>query len=463
MEKYSSLIDVSVNTEPRPIDQGHVYVRAQRGRWQRLRKLVSWMLMLCFLLGPWLRWHGQQAVLLDVELQRFHLFGMTIWPQDLTLLALLLMVAAFGLFFITALVGRVWCGYLCPQTVWTFWFIWVEEKLEGSANKRRLLQKSPWSLNKLWRKTAKHLIWILISLVTGFTFIAYFVPAAALASDLLQFSESFLTTFWVVFFALCTYLNAGWMRAIMCTHMCPYSRFQSAMFDKDTYSIAYDVTRGERRGPRSRHTDAGQLGLGDCIDCNLCVQVCPTGIDIRDGLQYECINCGACADACDQTMKQMGSATGLIRYASERQLAGGHTRLWRPKLIGYGVMLLLMVVALVYAAVSRVPMALDVQRDRNQLFRETPQGWVENTYLLKLANRTQQPQHYRVQVVGVDALSWSGERAVTVLAGEIVNLSISLAADPRLFAKPIQAITFVAGNEQMQVQADSQFFSPRRE
>lgn len=346
--------------------------------------------------------------------------------------------------------------------MWTFWFIWVEEKLEGSANKRRQLSKAPWSLNKLARKGGKHLIWMLISLVSGFTFIAYFLPAAELGSSLLQFSAGLLPTFWVVFFALCTYLNAGWMRAIMCTHMCPYSRFQSAMFDKDTFSVSYDAARGERRGPRSRKADTAALQLGDCIDCNLCVQVCPTGIDIRDGLQYECINCGACADACDQTMRQMGYATGLIRYASERQLEGGKTRLWRPRLIGYGLMLLLMLGMLIYAAASRVPMALDVQRDRNQLYRETPQGWVENTYILKLSNRTQQPQSYRVRVEGMESVHWSGADTVTVLAGEILNLPVSLAADPYLLSEPMYSIQFVAGNDELQVQADSQFFSPVR-
>ncbi|MDX1266967.1 MAG: cytochrome c oxidase accessory protein CcoG [Oceanisphaera sp.] len=463
MENPSSRIDVvNVCTEPRPIVQGHVYVRAQSGRWQRLRRLIGWGLMLLFLVGPWLRWNGQQALLLDLEQQRFHLFGITIWPQDLTLLALFLMVAAFGLFFITAFLGRVWCGYLCPQTVWTFWFIWIEEKLEGSANKRRQLNKAPWSLNKLARKGGKHLLWWLASLLSGFTFIAYFIPAAELGAGLLQWSAGVLPTFWVAFFALCTYLNAGWMRAIMCTHMCPYSRFQSAMFDRDTYSIAYDATRGERRGPRSRKADVASLKLGDCIDCKLCVQVCPTGIDIRDGLQYECINCGACADACDQTMNQMGYATGLIRYASESQLAGGKTRLWRPKLIGYGIMLLLMLATLVYAAATRVPMALDVQRDRNQLFRETSEGWVENTYTLKLSNRTQQPQQYHVRVEGLDHALWRGADEVWVPAGEIVNLPISLAIDPYLLPGSIHPLRFVAGNQEAEVGADSQFFSAGR-
>ena len=234
------------------------------------------------------------------------------------------------------------------------------------------------------------------------------------------------------------------------------------MFDRDTYSIAYDATRGERRGPRSRKADVASLKLGDCIDCKLCVQVCPTGIDIRDGLQYECINCGACADACDQTMNQMGYNTGLIRYASESQLAGGKTRLWRPKLIGYGIMLLLMLATLVYAAATRVPMALDVQRDRNQLFRETSEGWVENTYTLKLSNRTQQPQQYRVRVEGLDHAVWRGADEVLVPAGEIVNLPISLAIDPYLLPGSIHPLRFVAGSQEAEVGADSQFFSAGR-
>ncbi|PSJ45114.1 cytochrome c oxidase accessory protein CcoG [Zobellella endophytica] len=427
----------------RPTDDGHIYVRAQKGQWQRLRKLMGWFFMLLFVVGPWLTWNNRQAILLDVEQQRFHIFGSTIWPQDLTLLALLFVVAAFGLFFITTFLGRVWCGYLCPQTVWTFLFIWFEEKFEGSANKRRQLDKSSWNFNKLWRKSAKHAAWLAVSLFTGFTFIAYFVPAVELGLGLLTFSASFWPVFWVLFFAFCTYGNAGWMRTIMCTHMCPYSRFQSAMFDKDTYTVSYDVERGEQRGPRPRKKDPKELGLGDCIDCDMCVQVCPAGIDIRDGLQYECINCGACVDACDQTMERMGYENGLISYTTEHKLRHKETHVARPKLIGYGVVMVIMLAAFVYMAANIMPLGVEVIRDRNQLYRETAEGLVENTYTLKIINKTLEAETYQLKVDGVDELEWIGPTEVTVSGGEVFTLPISLSADPYLLSSPVQDITFV--------------------
>lgn len=453
----------------RPTDEGHIYVRAQAGRWQRLRKQMGWFFMLLFMVGPWLGWNGRQAILLDIEHQRFHIFGATIWPQDLTLLALLFMVAAFGLFFVTTFLGRVWCGYLCPQTVWTFIFIWFEEKIEGSANKRRQLDKAPWNVNKVWRKAAKHLCWLGFSLFTGFTFIAYFVPAQELALGLLTFSASFWAGFWVLFFAFCTYGNAGFMRTIMCTHMCPYSRFQSAMFDKDTYTVSYDAERGEQRGPRPRKKDPKALGLGDCIDCDLCVQVCPAGIDIRDGLQYECINCGACVDACDQTMERMGYAPGLISYTTEHKLRHKETHVARPKLIGYGVVMAVMLAAFAYLASNIMPMDMEVIRDRNQLYRETAEGLVENTYTLKLINKTMEPVTYQLGVEGLKQAEWIGPSEISIRAGEVLSLPVSLSVDPYLLSSPVQDITFVMTRQGVKpddskaaVRNESKFFSATR-
>ncbi|WP_107850343.1 cytochrome c oxidase accessory protein CcoG [Oceanimonas marisflavi] len=461
MNDTSSRIDVKVCTDvSRPRDQGHIYVRAQQGRWQRLRRRLGWGLMLLFLAGPWLRWNGTQAILLDWEAQRFHLFGMTIWPQDLTLLALLLMVAAFALFFITAWLGRVWCGYLCPQTVWTFWFIWVEEKLEGSANRRRRRDQEAWSADRLLRKGGKHLIWWLISLLSGFTFIAYFTPAAELALGLLTLSAGGWPAFWVGLFALCTYLNAGWMRTLMCTHMCPYSRFQSAMFDAGTLSAAYDAGRGESRGPRPRKADHRAQGLGDCIDCNLCVQVCPAGIDIRDGLQYECINCGACIDACDQTMSHMGYPQGLIRYASENELAGRTTDRSRWRLMGYGGITAGLLALLVLTAVTRTPLALEVVRDRHQLYREALDGSVENTFTLKLANKAQQPQRVTLAVEGLASPAWHGPRQVTLAPGGVTEVPISLSLSNPAPGEKVRPVVFVATGERGEVRTDSRFLAP---
>ncbi len=330
-----------------------IYVRESKGTFQKLRRYGGWFLLLLFALVPWIPYGERQAVLLDIGNQQFNFFGTTLYPQDLTLLALLFMVAAFGLFFITTFLGRVWCGYLCPQTVWTFMYIWFEEKLEGSANKRRKQDSGKLSPNLIVRKGLKHVAWLAIALATGFTFTGYFVPIGALVSDFFTLNASFWPVFWVLFFAGCTYANAGWMRSIMCIHMCPYARFQSAMFDKDTFIVGYNSQRGETRGPRSRKADPKTLGLGDCIDCDLCVQVCPTGIDIRDGLQYECINCGACIDACDKTMDRMGYEKGLISYTTEHRLSGKHTKVMRPKLLGYGSVLLVMI-ALFFVQISAV-------------------------------------------------------------------------------------------------------------
>ncbi|MCC4262920.1 cytochrome c oxidase accessory protein CcoG [Oceanimonas baumannii] len=457
----SSRIDVRVCTETtRPRDQGHIYVRAQQGRWQRLRRQLGWGLMLLFLVGPWLRWNGNQAILLDWEAQRFHLFGMTIWPQDLTLLALLLMVAAFALFFMTAWLGRVWCGFLCPQTVWTFWFIWVEEKLEGSANQRRHRDRQPASLDSRLRKGGKHLIWSLIALLSGFTFVAYFTPAGELAQGLLTLSAAPWPVFWVVLFALCTYLNAGWMRTIMCTHMCPYSRFQSAMFDANTLSAAYDAGRGEQRGPRSRKSDHRAQGLGDCIDCELCVQVCPAGIDIRDGLQYECINCGACIDACDQTMNKMGYAAGLIRYASENTLAGRSAGRSRFKMLGYGVFTVALLALLVLTVASRTPLALEVVRDRQQLYREALDGSIENTFTLKLANKSQHEQQVALTVEGLNNPAWHGDQRIVLEPGKVMEVPISLSLDAPEPGITAQTVVFVATTERHQVRTDSRFLTP---
>ncbi|MGF1687509.1 cytochrome c oxidase accessory protein CcoG [Photobacterium japonica] len=419
-----------------------IYVRAVKGLYQQLRRRMGAILMLLFMGLPWLPYGDRQAILLDIEQQQFHFFGTTFWPQDLTLLATLFVIAAFALFFITTFLGRVWCGYLCPQTVWTFIYIWFEEKLEGAANKRRKQDSLPLTRHLLWRKTLKHLAWLAVALATGLTFIGYFLPIHTLVIDFFTANVSFWAGFWVLFFTACTYANAGWMRTIVCLHMCPYARFQSAMFDKDTYIVGYDAARGEQRGPRSRKHDHKAQGLGDCIDCNLCVQVCPTGIDIRDGLQYECINCGACVDACDETMKKMGYETRLLSYTTEHKLEGHKTTILRPKLLGYGTVMGAMIGLFFYLLQAVQPMGLDVLRDRSQLFKINSEGLVENTYTLKILNKTQQPAQYQLTVQGLDAVQWYGEQHIHVAAGEIFTLPISLGIAPEALTSPISAITF---------------------
>ncbi|OEE69244.1 cytochrome c oxidase accessory protein CcoG [Enterovibrio norvegicus FF-33] len=440
-----------------------IYVREAKGIYQKLRQKMGWFFLLLFVLTPWIPYGDRQAILIDIGHQQFNFFGTTLWPQDLTLLASVLMIAAFGLFFITTFLGRVWCGYLCPQTVWTFIYIWFEEKLEGSANKRRKQDSLPPTKALIARKAIKHICWFAVALLTGLTFVGYFVPVKTLFIEFFTFSSTFWVTFWVLFFSVCTYGNAGWMRSIMCIHMCPYARFQSAMFDKDTFIVGYDSSRGEQRGPRPRKKDPKELGLGDCIDCNLCVQVCPTGIDIRDGLQYECINCGACIDACDETMEKMNYAKGLISYTTEHKLEGHDIDIARPKLIGYGVVMIAMCALFFYLLAEVQPMRLDVIRDRTELFRTNSDGLIENTYTLKILNKTQQPETYSLSVTGIDGIEWYGKQKVTLKAGEVFTLPVSLAIDPYELSTPVANITFVlerqSGDDQKSVETESRFIS----
>jgi cytochrome c oxidase accessory protein FixG len=303
--------------ESAPSNNGKIQFREQKGPFQQLRSLLNSALVLLFFVIPFISYQDKQAILFDIDKQQFHFFSLTLWPQDFTLLAWVFIAAAFALFFITVFWGRVWCGFLCPQTAWTFMYVWIESRIEGSSNKRKLLDKAPWTADKLMKRTSKHTSWALVALLTGCGFIGYFVPARELYLDIFSLNASFWVSSWVWFFAICTYLNAGWMREQMCLHCCPYSRFQAVMFDANTKTVTYDAARGESRGPRKRNQ---ATELGDCVDCNLCVDVCPTGIDIRNGLQYECINCGACVDACNQTMDQFGYAPNLISFISENAL-----------------------------------------------------------------------------------------------------------------------------------------------
>jgi len=422
--------------------RSHIYVREVKGRVETLRRALGFALMALFLVLPWLTWNGEQAILLDIINQRFRIFGLTLWPQDLTILAWIFMISAFALFLVTTLYGRVWCGFTCPQTTWTFIFMWVERKLEGSRHQRMKLDQRPWDLNKFLRKTGKHSAWILIALFTAMTFVGYFTDIRALFSGLWFGHSSAWATGFVLFFTFATYGNAGWMREIMCTHICPYARFQSAMFDKDTYIVAYDEKRGEPRGPRKRKADPAELGLGHCVDCSLCVQVCPTGIDIRNGLQYECINCGACVDACDGVMEKMGYPKKLISFTTERKLEGGQTKTFRFKSVGYGAALLVLTGLLVADIVLRIPLEFDVTRDRNTLYRENQQGFIENVYTVRVINKSQQNQVYQLSVTGVEDLQWQGPEQISVASGEVEVLPVTVAIDPYFLDTALQEISF---------------------
>ena len=373
-----------------------VYPRQVNGRFARLRDMAMYVLLGLYYFLPWMTVGEHQAVLFDLPARKFYIFGLTFWPQDFIYLATLLISAGLFLFFFTALAGRLWCGYACPQTVWTEAFLLMERWTEGNRQRRMRLDAAPWTSGKILRKSSKHILWILFSLWTCFTFVGFFTPIRELGGNILSFSLGPWETFWAVFYSFATYGNAGFLREQVCKYMCPYARFQSAMFDHDTLLISYDQKRGEPRGSRRRGADSKPLGLGDCIDCTLCVQVCPTGIDIREGLQIECIACAACIDVCDQVMDRMGYPRGLIRYTTENALQGKHTRVLRPRIFVYASLLLLIIGGSLWSMTHRIPLRADLVRDRNALYRELPGGLIENVYTLNVTNMDAAAHEYRL-------------------------------------------------------------------
>ncbi|MGF1548014.1 MAG: cytochrome c oxidase accessory protein CcoG [Thiotrichales bacterium] len=407
-----------------------IYPRQVTGIFATLRWAAVLALLGLYYVVPWIEWGGRQGVLFDLPNRKFYIFSATFWPQDFFYLAALLIIAALALFFFTAVAGRLWCGYACPQTVWTEAFMWIERQFEGNRMKQMKLDKAPWNAERVLRKGGKQVVWILFSIWTGLTFVGYFTPIRELVPSFLVLNTGPWETFWVLFYGFATYGNAGWMREQVCIYMCPYARFQSAMFDKDTLVISYDTARGEPRGARKRSVDPKQASLGDCIDCTMCVQVCPTGIDIRDGLQYQCIGCAACIDVCDEVMEKMGYPKGLVRYTTEHALEGGDTKLLRGRTMLYATMLLAITVALFTAIATRVPLELGVIRDRNALYRETGEGLLENVYTLKIINKDEVPHRYSVSVTGLEGMKLSGADDVSIPSGEVRDLVVSIAVDP---------------------------------
>lgn len=454
-----------------------VYPREVSGRFSTLRITAAWVLLGLFYGLPWLRWDDRQAILFDLPARKFHLLSLTLWPQDFIFLAWLLVIAALSLFFFTAVGGRLWCGYACPQTVWTEVFLWMEKVTEGNRAKRMKLDAAPWSTGKLLRKASKQTLWITFSLWTGFTFVGFFTPVDELASAILRLELGPWETFWVLFYGFATYGNAGFLREQVCKYMCPYARFQSAMFDRDTLIITYDSERGEPRGGRRKGTEPRSVGLGDCTDCTLCVQVCPTGIDIRDGLQYECIACAACIDACDGVMDKMGYARGLVRYDTENALNRKQSAVLRPRIIVYGVLLALLCVGFVLALALRQPLGLDVIHDRNTLYRNLDSGEIENVYLLKILNKDNVPRRYLVAVSGTanDDREYRldpPDATFDVPAGEVFNAAVRVrrdAYDDRDAnatstggSTELQFSIVAVDDPRLKVSAEARFFAPQR-
>lgn len=440
-----------------------IYTRKIEGFFQRVRLFSGWPLLLSYLTLPWLYWDGRPAVLFDIPERTFDILGLTFWPQDFPMLAFLLIIAALLLFAVTTYAGRIWCGYTCPQTVWTSIFMWLEQKTEGSRNQRVKLDKAPWSLEKIGRKTAKHGSWLFVGFITGFTFVGYFTPIRELLVDLVSLDLARWPALWILFFTLATYINAGWMREQVCKYMCPYARFQSVMFDHDTLIVSYDAGRGEPRGSRKRDADPATLGLGTCIDCELCVQVCPTGIDIRNGLQYECIGCALCVDACNSVMDKMNYPRGLIRYTSERELQGGRTHWLRPRIVGYVVVLAIMVGVFCYTMFTRVPLELTAIRDRNQLYVTTDTGAIDNIYTLQLVNMHREMHEFELGISGIEGATLIGETLHTVDGGEVRDITVRVRIPPALLTNPNTELTFdvvATDTPTLHTSAKSRFLKP---
>src|SRR5574343_192362 len=418
-----------------------IYPRAVSGLFIKWRWALVWLTQIVFYLGPWLQWNDRQAVLFELTTRRFYIFGLVLYPQDLIYLSALLMISAYALFLFTAVAGRLWCGYACPQTVYTEIYMWFERVIEGDRAQRMKLDESGWSLDKVWRKAAKQTVWILFGLWTGFTFVGYFTPIRTLWTEAMTLGFGPWEWFWVLFYGFATYGNAGYMREQVCKYMCPYARFQSAMFDKDTMIISYDEERGEPRGPRSKKVDPAQAGLGSCVDCGLCVQVCPTGIDIRKGLQYACIGCAACVDVCDGVMDKMGYPRGLVRYATQNGLAQHWDRarmirqVLRPRVLVYTSILIVIVAAMGASLWLRTPFRVDIVRDRASLARIVDDGRIENVYRLQIMNATEAPQRFHLAVSGIPGADIAGVHDYVVGPAEARWVSVNVQVPPQAAAK----------------------------
>lgn len=437
-----------------------IHPRETSGYFQRLRKLSLYVLLGGFYIMPWVNYAGRQALLFDLPARKFYIFGVTFWPQDFIFLSWAMIIAAFTLFFVTALAGRVWCGFACPQTVWTELFVRIEQWVEGNRNKRIKLDKSPWNFNKIRRRGLKIVLWLILALWTGFTFVGFFTPIRELSELVMTWTLGPWETFWIFFYALATYGNAGFLREQVCLHMCPYARFQSAMFDRDTLIVSYDPVRGEPRAAGNKRREAIE-NVGDCIECQACVQVCPTGIDIRDGLQYECIACAACIDACDEVMIKIGKEPGLIKYTTENEMEGKKTHIVRPRIILYIVALCIMIGLFAYTLLSRKSIAVDVLRDRNSFYRMVDAKTIENVYKLKIMNKGESTQTYEITATGFGSETIVDLTVVVddnyknreLDAGELLILPIKVRANKTDVKRRIQ-------NIEIQIRVVSQEGSP---
>lgn len=444
--------------------------RSVQGLFANWRWVMVWITQLVFYGMPWLEWNARQAVLFDLEARRFYIFGLVLYPQDFIYLTGLLVICAFALFLFTAVAGRLWCGFACPQTVYTEIFLWIEKKVEGDRSARLRLDQSAMSAGKLGKRSLKHALWIAFSLWTGFTFVGYFTPIRELGALSVAAALGPWQLFWIFFYGFATYGNAGFLREQVCKYMCPYARFQSAMFDRDTMIVTYDARRGEPRGPRSKKADPKALGLGSCVDCTLCVQVCPTGIDIRNGLQSDCIGCAACIDVCDDVMDKVGYPRGLIRFSTENGLDNGWTtrqmlrRALRPRVLIYTAILGAITLAVGLSLFMRTPLKVDVIRDRGALARMVEQGRIENVFRLQIMNATESPQRYAIGVSGLPGIALDSSAEVEVLSTEVRAVAVRVQVPPDAASPGSHPIHFdirAIGDERIHVSEKAAFLVPR--
>ncbi|MBI1911962.1 MAG: cytochrome c oxidase accessory protein CcoG [Deltaproteobacteria bacterium] len=436
-----------------------IYPKSVSGRFRSVRWAVSALLLGIYFILPWVRYDGHPALLFDIPGRKFYIFNLIIWPQEVYYLAILLVFLVFSLFFFTALAGRLWCGYACPQTLFTDIFMLIEKFIEGDRRERITLDKGSWTIIKIGEKAAKHSLWIAFSFFTAFTFVAYFVPASELFERLATFTLTSANLFWLGFFTFTTYMDCAFLRELMCLVPCPYGRFQSALFDQDTLIIGYDQKRGEPRG----HKKDAQKGAGDCVNCTLCVQVCPTGIDIRNGLQYECIACAQCVDACNSVMDKLGLARGLIRYGSLRSIAGGATKVLRPRMFVYAVSLVLLVSTFTYKLSVRKPLDLDVLRERSSLYQRTEDGRISNMYTIKAMNMDRVDHKYMIKTEGLNASMRMGANPITVKSGEVYKTYLALVIENGITDKKVTHFDFViedVDNPRMVARRGSTFLTP---
>jgi cytochrome c oxidase accessory protein FixG len=450
-----------------------IYAKATKGYFNNWRWVFVFLTQALYYLTPWVQWNGRQAVLFDLEARRFYIFDLMLVPQDFIYLTGLLLISALGLFLFTAIAGRLFCGYACPQTVYTEIFMQVERWIEGDRHVRMRRDREKSLSARLPLKLSKWFVWALIALWTGFTFGGYFTPIDQLGMGVLAGTLGFWQSFWILFYAFFTMMQAGFMREQVCKYMCPYARFQSAMFDRDTLIVSYDTERGEPRGKRAKHIDPKSVGKGDCIDCGVCVEVCPTGIDIRDGLQYECIGCGLCADACNTIMDRMGTPRGLVRYATlnslEHRLTEKEVRqhFFRPRVLIYGTILLTVTIAILTSLAMRTPLKVNVIRDRGALAREVEGQYIENTYRLQINNTSDRPHRFVVVPHGINHLKADGDTRFTVEAGAVSTAIVSVQlplADAERMSKGSHKIELEVRSEDdraLTVTEKAAFFLPR--